>query len=198
MRHMGMSLAAICLCLAIAGSTMAEPYTIDPAHTQITFKVKHLGITNVSGSFGIFSGNFEFDPKAFEKGTASATIDVSSINTGVEQRDNHLRSADFFDVEKHPKMTFKSTKIQGIEGSSFELVGDLTIRGVTKPVTLEVDFDGTATDPFGNEKAAFTASTTINRKDFGMTWNKALEAGGLLVSDEVRILLEVQGNKVKG
>ena len=198
MRRIYISLAAICLGLAIAGSAGAQAYTIDPAHTQIMFKVKHLGITTVTGDFGVFFGTFDFDPENFKNGSISVTIDVSSINTGIDDRDNHLRTSDFFDVENHPEMTFKSTKIQNIKDDTFQIVGDLTMRGVTKPVTLHVEFAGTATDPMGNEKAAFSASTKIDRTDFGVSWSKLIETGGLVVSKEVKIILEVQGNKVKG
>jgi polyisoprenoid-binding protein YceI len=197
MRRIYIPFVAFCLGFLVAGAASADSYEIDPAHTQVIFKVRHLGITTVTGTFGTFSGAFDFDPADFETASVSAAIDVASIDTGVEARDNHLRTSDFFDVENHPEITFKSTKVQNIEGKSFELVGDLTMRGVTKPVTLDIEFVGTATDPYENEKAAFTASTEINRMDFGVSWGAVLETGGLVVSEEVRILLEVQGTKKK-
>jgi polyisoprenoid-binding protein YceI len=191
-------LATIALGLVVAGSAVADTYTLDPAHTQISFKVKHLGITTVTGKFDRFSGTFEFDPKNIEAGSTSVSIDVSSVDTGIEARDNHLRTSDFFDVENHPLITFKSAKIRNVKDDKFQIIGDLTIRGVTKPVTLDVEFDGTATDPGGTEKAAFTATTEIDRMDFGVSWNKVLDAGGLVASKEVKIILEVEGDKVKG
>ena len=198
MRRLNRTLAAIAIGLVIAGSAAADTYTLDPAHTQVMFKVKHLGITTVSGDFGVFSGTFEFDPENFATGSASVTIDVASVDTRNKDRDNHLRTSDFFDVENHPEMTFKSTKIQNIKGDTFQVVGDLTMRGVTKSVTLDVEYSGSATDPWGNEKAAFTATTEINRMDFGVSWSKVIETGGLVVSKDVKIILEVQGNKAKG
>jgi polyisoprenoid-binding protein YceI len=198
MRRLTTVVAVLCLAPLLAGVALADTYNIDTTHTQVLFKVKHLGISTVTGNFGTFSGSFDFDPESLEAGGASVTIDVASIDTGVEDRDTHLRSPDFFEVEKHPEITFKSTKVQNVKDNTFELVGNLTIRGVTKPVTLEVEVGGTATDPWGNEKAAFTAETKINRQEFGLTWSKLLETGGLVVGNEVRILLEVEGNKAKG
>ena len=162
MNRMHALIVAAALVLTIVGPGLADSYTIDPAHTEVAFKVKHLGISTVTGKFETFSGSFDFDPEKMENSTVSATIDVSSVNTSVEARDNHLRSPDFFEVEKFPEMTFKSTKIQHVHGEKFQIVGDLTIRDVTKSVVLDAELGGMATDPMGNEKAAFSASTSWN------------------------------------
>lgn len=191
-------LVAVALALTLVGPGLAASYTIDTAHSEVIFKVKHLGISTVTGEFQSFSGSFEFDDGKIESSSVSATIDVASIDTSVEKRDDHLRSADFFEVEKYPNMTFKSTKIQSVDGGEFQIVGDLTIKGVTKSVVLDAVLGGTATDPYGTEKAAFTAETKIDRKEFGITWGPVLETGGLVVSNDVRIILEVQGNKTEG
>ncbi len=190
-------LMALTLFLAGAGIASAETYNLDPAHSHVMFKVKHLGISTVTGRFEAFAGTFDFDPAKVSTGATSVTIDVGSINTDVEDRDNHLKSAEFFDAEQFPEISFTSKKVQSVDGNEFEIVGDLTIRGVTKSVTLDVELGGTVTDPWGNERAAFTATTKIDRKDFGLVWNKVLETGGLVVGNEVRISLEIEGIKAK-
>ncbi|HLG19202.1 MAG TPA: YceI family protein [Bdellovibrionota bacterium] len=161
--------------------------------------MRHL-IGKVHGNFQKFSGKFEFEPGKPAKWKAEATIDVASINTNVEKRDQHLRSKDFFDVENkehldYATMKFVSTKVTEVKENKAKLHGNLSIHGITKPVVLDLDIGGEATDPWGNKKAAFSAATTINRKDFGLTWNQTLEAGGVLVGDDVEITLEVEGNK---
>lgn len=170
----------------------AASYKIDPQHTEIQFRVRHLGISSVTGVFSSFEGEFEFDPARVEGGNVEVEIDPASIDTKVEDRDEHLRSADFFDVAEHPEIRFRSTSVESRQ-DSLAVAGDLTIRGVTRPVVLEVEFNGAAVDPWGNSRVGFTASAQINRKEFGLTWNKALEAGGLLVGEKVEILLDVQG-----
>ena len=167
-------------------------YAIDASHTEVNFKVRHLGLSNVRGSFAGISGEITLDSDSLESLQATATIDVSTINTKNEDRDNHLRSADFFDAENHPQMTFSSKSVSIKSGNAFALTGDLTIRGVTKEVVLESELSGMATDPWGNEKIAFSAETVINRKDFGLVWNQVLETGGLLVGEEVTLVLDVQ------
>ncbi len=176
----------------------AANYEIDTAHTSVTFKVRHL-LSKVTGKFSKFSGTFTYDPAKPETWKTEATVDVQSIDTNVADRDKHLRSKDFFDVdnEKHPDyktMTFVSTKITDIKKDKAKLHGNLTMHGVRKPVVLDLEIGGLATDPWGNKKAAFSATTTINRKDFDLTWNQTLETGGVLVGDEVEISLEVEGN----
>jgi polyisoprenoid-binding protein YceI len=176
-------------------SAQAADYKIDADHSTVGFKIKHLAISTVPGRFTEFGGTFSFDPAKIDASKADVKVGVKSINTEQAKRDNHLRSPDFFDVEKFPDMTFKTTKIEPSSKDAFKAVGDLTIHGVTKLVTLDVKFGGAAKDPMGNERVAFSATTKINRKDFGLTWNKMLETGGLLVGEDVDISIEVEGIK---
>jgi polyisoprenoid-binding protein YceI len=165
----------------------------DASHTEVGFKVKHLMITNVKGNFGEYEVNATTEGDDFGKADISFSANTASVNTGNEQRDAHLRSADFFDSENFPQMTFKSTSVSGFDGSSdFQVHGDLTIRGQAHPVTLDVEFGGVANDPWGNTKAGFTLSTKINRKHWGLVWNAPTEAGGLLVSEDVKINIDLQ------
>ena len=167
-------------------------WTIDPAHSHVEFAVKHLMISTVKGRFGIVRGTVRTDEVDPAKGSVDVEIDADSIDTREAQRDAHLKSADFFDVEKFPKLTFKSTRVSDVKGDNFKLHGDLTIHGVTRPVTLDVTAEGRGKDPWGGERAGFTARTQIKRSDYGLTWNQALETGGLLVGDEIKINLEVE------
>ncbi|WP_182049385.1 YceI family protein [Changpingibacter yushuensis] len=170
-------------------------YIIDPSHSTLGFTVRHAGIGKTRGSFEEFSGSISVADESTPAGaSAAATINAASVNTGNGDRDNHLRSADFFEVEKFPEWTFTSTSTSGSR-DEFVLSGDLTIHGVTKKVDIDVTFEGTATDPFGNERAAFEGSTNISRKDFGLTWNKAQAAGGVLVGDKIAITLEIEATK---
>jgi polyisoprenoid-binding protein YceI len=183
-------------------ATTAAPtlttWSIDNAHSQVGFAVKHLMISTVRGRFGAVSGTVEFPEGTYDDARADVTIDAASIDTREEKRDAHLRSADFFDVETFPTLTFKSRRVQAVTataeaaGETFQLVGDLTIKGITREVVLDVEVEGFQKDPWGNRKAGFSATTKVNRKDFGLTWNQALETGGLLVGDEIRISLDVQ------
>lgn len=187
-------LALVGLVLAwCAPAARAAEYSIDPAHSQILFKVKHLGISTVTGRFERFSGAFDFDPASGKAASAAATIEAASISTNVEKRDEHLKSPDFLSAAEFPTITFASKQVTAIEGGKLKITGDLTMRGVTKPVVLEAELSGTVTDPWGNERAAFAATTTINRQDFGLAWHKALESGGLVAGNEVRIELEIEG-----
>ena len=179
----------------VATTAWATDYKIDPTHTSVGFKVKHLAISSVPGKFVDVKGSFSFDPAKIESSKAEAEIAVASVDTNEAKRDDHLKSPDFLDSTKFPSITFKSNKVEKISNSEFNAVGDLTIHGVTKPVTLKVTYGGAAKDPWGNERAAFLATTKINRKDFGLTWNKVLETGGLLVGEDVEISLEVEGVK---
>ncbi len=172
-------------------------YTIDPDHSAVIFKVKHLAISTVTGRFDLFEGSYKLDTDNLANSSVDTTIVASSINTNEKDRDDHLKSDDFLDVEKYPNITFKSKEIKKVDGSDFQIMGDLTIHGVTKEVTLDAVYEGYAKDPRGNERTAFVANGKINRKDFGMTWNKALELGGFVVGDEVRITLEVEGIRNK-
>jgi len=162
-------------------------WTIDPAHSEIQFKAKHLMITTVTGSFQKFDAKVETEGDDFTTAKISFSADIASINTGNEQRDGHLHSADFFDAEKFPTMSFVSTRVE-----KDKLHGDLTIKDITKPVALDMEIGGIQKDPWGNTKAGFSLSGKVNRKDWDLTWNAVLEGGGFLVSDDIRILCEVQ------
>jgi polyisoprenoid-binding protein YceI len=177
----------------VAGLSFAAQYELDNAHTQIIFKVKHLGLSTVSGTFKEFSGSFDLDPDNLDSLKATATIKTASIDTDNDGRDDHLRSPDFFDAETHPEITFVSTKVEQLGGNKLRVIGDLTMRGVTKSITLEGEFNGAAKGPRGEDRAGFTASGSINRKDFGVSWNRVLDTGGFVVSEEVTIVLEIQG-----
>lgn len=170
-------------------------WQIDPVHTLIEFTVKHMMITKVRGRFESFDGTLQLDQENPENSYVEGTIDVESIVTNDSDRDEHLRSADFFDVENHPKMYFKSTRIEQVEDDQFKVYGDMTIRGNTNEVVFDVTYEGGGQDPWGNQRAGFTATSTINRKDFGLTWNVALETGGWLVGDEVNISIDLQAVK---
>ncbi|MEO8108020.1 MAG: YceI family protein [Actinomycetes bacterium] len=170
-------------------------WAIDASHTRVGFAAKHAMIAKVRGQFSEFSGSLTLDGAAPENSKALVTIDAGSISTGSDDRDAHLRSGDFLNVDEHPEITFTSTGVRHSGGDDFVMVGDLTIRGTTLPVELAVDLEGLATDPFGNERIGFAGATTINRKDFGLTWNAALEAGGVLVSDKITITLDVSAIK---
>ena len=166
-------------------------WNIDPAHSHVEFAVKHLMISTVKGRFAVVQGTIVTDESDPAKGRVEVAIDADSIDTREAQRDAHLKSADFFDVEKFPKLTFTSTKIAG-DGDSFTLTGDLTIHGVTRPVTLDVTSEGRGKDPWGGERAGFSATTRINRSVFGLTWNVLLETGGLTVGDEIKISIDAE------
>lgn len=163
----------------------------DPSHSEVTFKVKHMMITNVTGIMSDYDITAVSDDEHFLDAEITFRGKATSISTGSQQRDEHLRSAEFFDVEKNPEITFKSTSFKQA-GESYILKGDLTIRGVTKPISLDVEFNGMQKDPWGQIKAGFSVSGKINRKDFGLTWNATLETGGVLVSDDVRVACEIQ------
>jgi polyisoprenoid-binding protein YceI len=169
---------------------------LDPAHTQVGFSAKHMMFTTVRGAFSGFEGVIDFDPENPAGGSVNVTIQVDTIDTGVADRDAHLRSADFFDVENHPHMTFRSTEVRVLDDQRGEITGELTIRGTTQPVTLTVDYLGVGESPFGDYRVGFEAKTTINREDFGLTWNQPLANGGLLVSKEIQIMLDVQAVRV--
>jgi polyisoprenoid-binding protein YceI len=166
-------------------------YVLDPSHSEVTFSVRHMMISKVRGTFGVKSATL-IAPENPLDAKVTASVDVTSIDTKDEGRDAHLRSADFFDVENHPNMEFVSTGTR-LEKGDFLVDGDLTIRGTTKPVTFTFDFGGFGSDPYGNYKAGASATTTINREDFGLTWNAALESGGVLVGKDVTINLDLQG-----
>ena len=168
-------------------------WTVDPSHSSVSFVARHLMVSKVRGSFGSFSGTITIAEDLLAS-SVEATLDVASISTGDDGRDEHLRSGDFFDLEQFPTWTLTSTGLRA-DGDDYVMTADLTIKGVTRPVEFEVEFEGTATDPWGNTKAGFEAKTEINRKDFGLEWNVALEAGGVLVGEKVKIELDIQAVK---
>lgn len=170
---------------------LQQTYAIDATHSSVEFVVRHMMITKVRGRFGAVSGSIALAPGSSVPTAIEAVIDASSVDTREAQRDGHLRSADFFDVERFPQLTYKSTRIEG-DGESFRVYGDLTLHGVTREVVLDGEFEGRGSDPWGGQRVSFSAQTKINRKDFGLSWNQALETGGMLVSEEVRIELNVQ------
>jgi len=172
-------------------------WVIDPTHSKIGFKVKHLMISNVLGNFKQFEGEVLTDGDNFENAEIKLTIEAASVDTEIADRDTHLKSADFFDAEKYPKLTFSDAKIVDLGDDTFEMKGNLTIKDVTKPVKLTVEFGGIMKDPWGNEKAGFSISGKISRKDWGLTWNAALEAGGVLVGEDVKIIIDVELLKQK-
>ncbi|AEN74202.1 YceI family protein [Rhodothermus marinus SG0.5JP17-172] len=167
-------------------------WTIDKAHSSIGFRVRHLGISFVNGVFEDYDATLQFDPNDLSTLKATATIRVASINTGIERRDNHLRSPDFFDAEKYPEIRFVSKEVRNIQGNRFQLVGDLTIKDVTKEVVLDVEFLGTAQGMQGELRTAFTARGTIDRFDYGLQWNQLTEAGGVVVGREVTLLIDIE------
>jgi polyisoprenoid-binding protein YceI len=178
--------------MTTAAAPTLTTWTIDPSHSHVEFSVRHLMIANTKGRFGLVEGTIQLDDADPAKSTAEVRIDAASIDTRDPQRDAHLRSADFFDVERFPHLTFRSTAITDVRGTQFKLAGDLTIHGVTRPVVFNVTQEGRGRDPWGNEKAAYSATAGIKRSEFGLTWNQALEAGGVLVGDEVKISLDLE------
>jgi len=171
-------------------------WQIDPMHSEIQFKVKHLVISTVTGSFQKFEGKIESETNDFNDAKVSFTADIDSISTNNEQRDGHLKSDDFFSAAKFPHLTFEGTSFKQVNGDEYELKGHMTIRDITKEITLKVELGGVAQDPYGNTKAGFSIEGTINRKDFGLAWSAITEAGGVVVSDEVKLILNVQVAKV--
>lgn len=168
--------------------------TVDPVHSHVGFSVRHMMVTTVRGKFTAYRGTLDLDAADFTRSRIEGEIDVASIDTGNPDRDNHLRSADFFDVAAHPKITFKSTSITR-DGDGYKVTGDLSIRGQTHPVTLDVENAGTSKNPWGQVVTGVSATGSINRKDFGLVWNAVLETGGVAVSDKVKIEIEVQAKE---
>ena len=170
-------------------------YTIDPAHTRLGFSARHAMVTTVRGSFKEFTGTAHIDAANPSASSVTLTIQAGSIDTGQADRDGHLVSADFFDVENNPTITFVSTKVDKVDDDTWAVTGDLTIKGSTKPVTIAFDETGSAQDPFGNVRVGFEGATSINRKDWGLTWNAALETGGVLVSEKIKLEFDVSAIK---
>jgi polyisoprenoid-binding protein YceI len=171
---------------------MTNNWNIDATHSGINFSIRHMVVSKVRGRFTRFSGTLAIDDGDLTRSVVEATIDASSIDTGTAQRDEHLRSADFFDVARFPELRFRSTRIERLAEDRYRVTGDLTVRDVTRPIALEVEYGGRARDPWGNERAGFVATASLDRKDFGLQWNQVLEAGGVLVGERVDIELEVQ------
>jgi len=173
----------------------ATKWILDPLHSEVQFKVKHLVISTVTGFFKKFEGSCEAQGDTFENAEIDFSLDVDSIDTTQEARDTHLKSADFFDAEKYPKITFKSTSFTKVDDEEYNLAGNLTIKDVTKPVTLKVEFGGQATDFYGNLKAGFEVSGKINRKEFGLTWSGVTEAGSVVVGEDIKLIINAQFSK---
>ena len=173
-------------------NTQISTWNIDPTHAEVAFAVRHLMLATVRGRFGAVSGTVQWNDAEPAKSKVDVTIDVNSIDTRQDMRDNHLRSADFFDVANHPTIRFVSKRVEGELSGDFKVIGDLTIRGTTKEVALDVSLQGRGRDPWGNERAGFEAKGKINRSEFGLTWNQALETGGVAVGDEIKISIDVE------
>jgi polyisoprenoid-binding protein YceI len=179
------------LSLIVASAASASTFTVDPSHSQIGFSIRHL-VSKVQGKFDDFSGTFTFDAKNPAEFKGTFTAKTASIDTGTAKRDEHLKSGDFFDVQKFPEMTFVASTLKPAGKNKYKLAGDLTMHGVTKPVTFTLEYMGQAKDPWGNERAGFSATGKLNRKDFGLIWNKTLETGGLMVGDEVEVTFNAE------
>ena len=186
-------MTAIAETVPAAGTKTA--WKLDPSHTHVEFSAKHLMISTVKGRIADIEGIIYSDEKNLGNSSVEATLRAVTLDTRTDQRDQHLRSADFLDVEKYPEIRFRSTRIQG-DKQSFKLTGDLTIRDVTKPITLDVEFEGQTKDPWGGERVGFSATGKFDRREFGLTWNQALEAGGVVVGNDIKISLEVEAVKV--
>jgi len=177
--------------MTTATAPATSTWNIDPAHSAVEFAVKHMMVSTVKGRFGQVEGTFRIDEANPAKSSITAAVDVTSISTGVEQRDEHLRSDDFFNAAQYPKLTFASTKVERVDDENWKMTGDLTIRDITRSVTFDVEYDGRGIDAFGKNRAGFTAEAKINRKDFGVNWNGLIEAGGVVVADTVKIQLNI-------
>ncbi|MFC8104038.1 YceI family protein [Streptomyces sp. NPDC057363] len=176
-------------------ATLTGEYTIDPAHTTIGFTARHAMVTNVKGKFLDFSGELHLDGAEPARSTASLDITMDSIDTGSADRDGHLKSSDFFKTDEFPKMTFRSTKAEALGDDDYRVTGDLTILGTTRPLTIDLEFNGAAKDPFGNERVGFEGKAEIKRSEWGLTWNAALETGGVLVSDKIKLSFDISAIK---
>lgn len=172
-------------------TTVSGTYAIDPSHSRIGFVARHAMVTKVRGSFNEFEGSGYFDAEQPERSHLELTIQANSIDTRNADRDGHLKSNEFFDMETYPEITFASTAVEKIDDENYRVTGDLTIKGTTKPVTVDFEYTGAAKDPFGNQRLGFEGKTVVNRKDFGVSWNAALETGGVLVSEKVTLEFEV-------
>ncbi len=193
--HLAILTTLLLFTLVAAGPLAAAEYQIDASHSTIGFQVRHMAISKTNGNFEDYTGSFSFEPGKPETWSCEAVIQAASINTNNQKRDDHLRSDEFFDVAKFTTLTFRSTGVKMENESEGILLGDLTIHGVIRPVELHLEILGTVTDPWGDERAGFSASVKINRKDYGLSYNSVMEAGGLVVGNEVKISLEIEGIK---
>ncbi|MEV0174035.1 YceI family protein [Streptomyces sp. NPDC050803] len=176
-------------------AALTGDYSIDPAHSTLGFVARHAMVTNVKGKFLDFSGSLRLDGTDPSKSTASIDVKMDSIDTGSADRDGHLKSADFFKADEFPTMTFRSTKAEALGGDDYRITGELTILGTTKPLTIDLEFNGAAKDPFGNERVGFEGKAEILRSEWGLTWNAALETGGVLVSDKIKLNFDISAIK---
>ncbi|MET8769218.1 YceI family protein [Streptomyces sp. NPDC004658] len=176
-------------------ATLTGDYTIDPAHSAIGFVARHAMVTNVKGGFKDFTGTLHLDGADPTKSTATLEVQMASIETGNADRDGHLKSSDFFKIDEFPVMTFRSTKAESLGGDDYRITGDLSLLGVTKPLTIDLEFHGAAKDPFGNERVGFEGKAEILRSEWGLTWNAALETGGVLVSDKIKLVFDISAIK---
>jgi polyisoprenoid-binding protein YceI len=176
---------------------MTTTWNIDTSHSGVHFTVRHMVVSKVRGAFDRFKGTIQFDEDRPEASKVSVQIEAASIDTREPKRDAHLRSPDFFDVEKYPALTFESTKVEKLDGEGYRVTGDLTLHGITKEVVLDAEYLGSGKDPWGNQRIGFQVEAAISRKDFGLNWNQVLEAGGVLVGDKIEIALDVQAVKVQ-
>ncbi|MGW7333049.1 YceI family protein [Streptomyces sp. NPDC054840] len=176
-------------------AALTGDYAIDPAHSSIGFTVRHAMVTNVRGAFAEHEGTLHLDGADPARSTASIDVKIASVDTGIADRDGHLRSGDFFDAETFPLMTFRSTEARQLGGETYRITGELTIKDVTRPLSIDLEFNGSATDAYGNERVGFEGSTEILRSDWGLTWNAALEAGGVMVSDKVKLTFDISAIK---
>jgi len=181
--------------LNLSGFAIADTHKIDPAHSNLGFKIRHL-LAKSTGKFKTYSGEFDYDASKVKDAKFNLEIDAASIDTDNADRDKHLRSEDFFDTAKHPKITFKSTKVDPVGKDGMKITGDLTMRGVTKPVTIEAKYLGENVDPWGNAKAGWEGNLKLNRKDWGINWNKSLDKGGVVLGDDVEISLDIETENV--
>ncbi|WP_336322687.1 YceI family protein [Streptomyces lavendofoliae] len=176
-------------------AALTGTYTIDPSHSGIGFTARHAMVTNVRGAFTEYEGTLELDGVNPAASSASIDVTIASVDTGSADRDNHLRGADFFDAERFPLMTFRSTSAEALGGTDYRITGDLTIKGVTKPISIDLEFNGAAKDPFGNERVGFEGKAELLRSEWDLTWNAALETGGVLVSDKIKLTFEISAIK---
>ncbi|MEV7287580.1 YceI family protein [Streptomyces sp. NPDC093252] len=176
-------------------STLTGEYTLDPAHTTIGFTARHAMVTNVKGKFLDFTGTLHLDGSDPAKSTAVIDVKMESVDTGNADRDGHLKSSDFFKIDEFPTMSFRSTQAEALGDEDYRITGDLSVLGVTKPITIDLEFNGAAKDPFGNERVGFEGKTEIKRSEWGLTWNAALETGGFLVSDKIKLIFDISAIK---